>query len=423
MQPQLITGQIKTGNEKQRELIRMRAIATSLLGAMAILFLVTTLFQAAYGWLGYVRAFAEAAMVGALADWFAVTALFRRPLGLPIPHTEVVPRSKDRIGESLGRFVEDHFLPADVIRTRLDEVDFAALLAGWLASSQNALSLSKGLTAVFPDLLHAFDDETVRKWLGVKVREQLESVGIASLAGDILAAVTANNRHQALLDGALRQAASVIAEKEPQIRQKVRDSTGWLWQKLSVDERAFNGIMTAIEDLVREVEEDPGHELRRRFDDAVRSFISKLKESPEYGEKAEAIKREVLESPVLQGYLAEVWDDVRRRIVSDLEASDSEIRLRLGQALVHVGENLLADAGLRATLNRWLRDNIAVLVDSRRREVARLIPDTVRTWDAATMAERMELQVGKDLQFIRINGTLVGGLVGVAIYTLSQLLH
>lgn len=408
-------------SDQRRELKKARGIATGLLVGMSGLFLLSSWLQPAYPGFGYVRAFAEAAMVGALADWFAVAALFRHPLGIPIPHTAVVPRNKDRIGESLGRFVEQNFLPPEIIRTRLAAVDFAGLLAGWLADPANAARLSEQLTAMLPNLLHGLDDERVRRFVRNEISARLEDIEIAPLAGEILDLLAAGNRHQLVLDEALRQSTAFIAEKEPFIRQKIRESTGWLWQKLSVDERAFNGIMDAIEAVVREVEDDADHELRQRFDRIVRDFARQLKESPGFREPAEALKREVVHNPAFQAYLGGIWDGEQARLLADIARPDSEIRQRLQAGVLHVGETLLDNPALHDKLNAWLREAIADLVEARRHEVARLIPDTVRTWDAETMAQRLELQVGRDLQFIRINGTLVGGLVGLLIYTASRL--
>ncbi|HZX32297.1 MAG TPA: DUF445 domain-containing protein [Rhodocyclaceae bacterium] len=407
-------------DNRRREFVRLRAMATGLLVAMAVLFLTAGHFREAFPWLGYVRAFAEAAMVGALADWFAVTALFRHPLGLPIPHTAVIPKNKDRIGESLGKFVEEHFLPPEVVRARLAEVDFGDMAGRWLSDPAHAASLADQITQLLPGLLHSLDDDPVRTFIRDKLKERLDAVELAPLSADILDVLTADNRHQHLLDAALVHINGLVAEKEPYIRQKVRDSTGWLWKKLSVDRKAFDGIMGAVEDLMREVGEDAGHELRQRFDHALREFTGKLRESPEYRARAEAIKREILESPGFQASLEGVWEDLRLRLLADVQAPDSEIRRHIQTGVEKLGAALIADPALRESLNPWLRDTVAGLVESRREEMARLIPDTVRTWDADTMSERLELQVGKDLQFIRINGTLVGGLVGLAIYAVSK---
>ncbi|MBS1190478.1 MAG: hypothetical protein H6R10_2270 [Rhodocyclaceae bacterium] len=410
-----------TGSANPRvDLRRSRAIATGLLAAMAALFLAAGHFQPAYPWLAYLRAFTEAAMVGALADWFAVTALFRHPLGLPIPHTAVIPRNKERIGDSLGKFVEEHFLPAEVIRARLAGIDFGELIARWLADPAHADILATQAIRLLPAFLRSLDDDRVRAFLRDKITERLAAAEVAPLTGDILVALTAGNRHQQLLDAGLRHLVAIIAEKEALIRQRIRDSTGWLWKRLNLDERAFNGIMTALEDLVQEVEEDAGHELRQRFDRTVQDFARNLKESPDTRRRAEAIKKEILGNPACQRALEDLWEDLRRHLLADAEGPSSEIREHLQAAIRHLGETLLADPSLRDDLDSWLREAIAGLLESRRREVARLIPDTMRTWDADTMTERLELQVGKDLQFIRINGTLVGGLVGLGIYALSR---
>lgn len=408
-------------DDAPRRLARMRAVAGGLLLAMLALFLLAGGLQARWEAFAYVRAFAEAAMVGALADWFAVAALFRRPLGLPIPHTAVIPRNKERIGDSLGRFVAEHFLPPEVIRARLADVDLAARAAGWLADPDQAARLAVQITALLPALLAALDTPRLRAWVREQLTDRLQAVDLAPLAADLLAELTADDRHQVLLDHALGEIAGLIAEKEELLRQKIRDHTGWLWQKLSVDERAFNGIMKAVEELLREVDADPGHELRRRFDLGVRNFIGRLRESPAYRERGAALQREILANPALHAHLEGLWADWRGRLLADLASPSPACAGHLQALCVHLGRSLAADGALRAAANDGLRELLAELAESQRQTLAQLIPETMRTWDAETLSRRLELQVGRDLQFIRINGTLVGGLVGLAIYSLSRL--
>ena len=407
---------------RKKELARTRILATGLLLLMAIIFLVATAFQNKYEWLGYLRAFTEAALVGGLADWFAVTALFRRPLGLPIPHTAVIPRNKDRIGESLGNFVETHFFPAEVINAKLADIDFSSLLATWVVDSKNATAVSERIAILIPHFMHALDNEEMRKFFRDQITARADKIDIAPLLGTILAALTINNQHQTLLDEAVKESVALLTKKEPQIRERIRDATHWIWQKLSLDEKAFNIIMKAVHDVLQDLENDPNHELRQQFDEVVQNFIRNLKDSPEYRGRAETIKREVIRSPLLQEYFSGIWDDIKMRVLSDIDTPNSEIKARLQLTVIQFGKTLISNPAFRDQFNLWLRTLIRDLIESRKHEIARLIPDTVRTWDAKTMSQRLELQVGKDLQFIRINGTLVGGLIGLFIYVGSLLM-
>lgn len=399
----------------------MRATATALLAVMFGVFLAARSLQAEWAGFAYLRAFAEAAMVGALADWFAVTALFRRPLGLPIPHTAVIPRNRERIGDSFGRFVEEHFLPPEVIRARLAGIDLAALGAVWLNDPARADALSRQLCTLLPALLEGLDERRLAGALRDRLTRELQSFDFAPLAADLLAELTAGRRHQILLDRALSEIAELIAEKEDVLRARIRDHTGWLWQKLAVDERAFNGVMNAIEELLSEVEANPGHELRQRFDTGVRNFIARLRESPAHGERSIALVRELLASPAIYVRLERLCGDWRDELLADLASPEPAARRHLRSLLVSLGDRLAADADLRATVNAWLRELIAEAAGAHRHTLAQLIPETMRTWDGDMMARRLEQQVGRDLQFIRINGTLVGGLVGLAIYSLDRL--
>jgi uncharacterized membrane-anchored protein YjiN (DUF445 family) len=321
----------------------------------------------------------------------------------------------------LGDFVETHFLPPDVINTKLESIDFADHVTRWLANPANAATLSEQITAIIPDFLQAIDDKDIRDFIRKKVTARLEEIEMAPLSGQILETLIANDRHQALLDETLKRSISLLMEKEPFIRQKIRNALHWIWQKLSLDEPAFNIIMKTVEDVLRDLEDDPDHELRQQFDRAVRTFIRNLKESSEYRNRADAIKQEVIHNPALQDALSSMWEEIKKRILSDIQEPHSETKSRLQAAIVRLGETLIATSNVRDSFNQWLRKLLADLIESHKHEISRLIPETVSTWDAKTMAERLELQVGTDLQFIRINGTLVGGMIGLLIYVVSVL--
>jgi uncharacterized membrane-anchored protein YjiN (DUF445 family) len=396
--------------------------ANALLLAALLLYLVALYLAARHPLFGYLRAFAEAAMVGALADWFAVSALFRRPLGLPIPHTAVIPRNKDRIGAALGGFVERNFLAPDTLRAQLAQADFAAMFARWLERPKHRALIADYLAEQLPSVLDTVKDEDVRRLLANSVSERIRKLELAPLAAEMLSLLTAENRHQQLIDEMLLQAAALLKESEPTIRDRVRTRTGWLWRQLAVDSRITTHIMGAAEDALTELANDAQHPLRLRFDATVREFIDSLKTAPEYREKVETLKEQLLQHPALRDYLDGLWPDVRQALEEDAARPGSLMRRQLRKSLAMVAGVLLSDPALRARLNNWALNVVMELAESRRHEVSRLIASTVAQWDPSTMAAKIEHEVGDDLQYIRINGTLIGGLAGLLIYAVSHLL-
>jgi uncharacterized membrane-anchored protein YjiN (DUF445 family) len=401
---------------------RVGAVATALLIAMAIVFLATRSLEPTYPWVGYVRAFAEAGMIGALADWFAVVALFRHPLRLPIPHTAIIPRSKDRIGSGLAKFVAENFLASDAVAARLAGADIAGAFAHWLAKPSNQALFASRATRFVPALLQAFDDDDVQRLVRHLFATRLAGFELSPLVGELLEVLTAHDRHRPLVDEMLTQAQKLLADSEPDIRLRVRERTGWLWQKLGVDERLSDKLIEAVETTLDELARDPEHAWRDKLDDAIRRFAHELKTSPRRREEGEALKARLLEHPALAQYLRSVWEDFRREMIADAERPDSALGRRLENLASGIAELIERDEAVRRKLNRWLRGAVLELVDSRRDEVAQLIAETVRKWDADTFSRKIETEVGRDLQYIRINGTLIGGLVGVGIHLVSNLL-
>jgi len=411
--------------ERDLALERLRAmqrLALALLIAVAIAYPIARVFEPAYPAVGYLRAFCEAAMVGGLADWFAVTALFRRPLGLPIPHTAIIPEKKDRLGEALGNFVERNFLSPEVVARKLGAMDFSDLLARWLADPQRSAPLADHLAAFLPRFLDAVGEEPVRHFIRDNLTEGLRRIEMAPLAAEVLETLTAQDRHQELVDELIKQAERFLRDAEPDIRGRVRQKTAWLWQKLGVDEKIADRLIQAAEEALAEVGRDPAHAWRQRFTEVTREYIDALRNSDQYRERAEHLKEALLAHPVLGRYLGAVWDALRERVRDDAARPDSRIRATLQASLVRLGEALLADAPVRDAVNGWVRGALIELVQARRNEVAILIAETVRGWDARTVSDKIERAIGRDLQYIRINGTLIGGSVGVLLHAISQLL-
>lgn len=404
----------------RRDLARMKQIATALLLGMVCLFALALYLERDFAWAGFLRAFAEAAMVGALADWFAVTALFRHPMGVPIPHTAIIRRNKDRIGASLGNFVENNFLTPEVIASKLETMDIPHRVADWLAQPENAQEIAHRITAVIPEFLNALRHDDVQRFLEENIAARVRALEVAPLAGNLLSALTANNRHQFLLDEALKLAERILNDNKDFIRRKIEEETPWYVPKF-VDNRIYDIIITKAEQTLREVNLDTDHELRQKFNIATQDFILNLRHSDDYKQKVESLKEDLLENPVVRQYFSSLWGDVKYRIIADAERPDSNIRTQINTSLLSLSNALLTDETVRNRINTWLQQVLLSIIINRKSEITAIISDTVKKWDADTMSDRVELYIGRDLQFIRINGTLVGGTVGVVIYLIVML--
>jgi uncharacterized membrane-anchored protein YjiN (DUF445 family) len=414
--------------EKQQALERMQRRATGLLIAAGVLFLVARWFESRHAWLGYVRAFAEAAMVGGLADWFAVTALFRRPLGLPIPHTAIVPTRKDRIGRSLGLFVQRNFLSPEVVGAKLRAAKVGEKAARWLAEPRHARMVARQVATGLSGAAEVLRDEDVQGFVERSLVSRARRVQVAPVIGRALTLLTAGGRHQELLDEALRLASRLVSENEELIRDRIAAEAPW-WMPGAVEDRIHEKVVAAVERTLQDVAANPEHELRERFDEAVRGFAERLRTRPETIARAEAIKEDMLAHPAVRDYAATVWSDVKsalgRYATADVEAAeDGQGALAaVERGLVSLGNAILADPALTAKVDAWVLDAALFAVEQYRSEVSALIESTVAGWDPDVTSRRIEIQIGRDLQFIRINGTLVGGLVGLVLYTVGRLME
>jgi uncharacterized membrane-anchored protein YjiN (DUF445 family) len=406
---------------KRRRLDAMKRWALALLVLAAIVFLIATLLQSEYPWLGYVRATAEAAMVGAVADWFAVTALFRHPLGIPIPHTAIIPTRKERIGRSLGNFVQTNFLSPAVISARLKSADVARRLAGWLADPVNGDAVGRHVAAAMGGILQVLRDEEVQEMIEESLIARIRSTQVAPLTGRMLSVVTAENRHQELFDSAIRLLQRGVDENRDLIRDRIGRETPW-WVPQAVDEQIYRRIAGGIEKTLEEVASDPAHPMRERFNEAVAEFVERLQRSPEMIARGETLKEELLAHPSVREYSAGLWADIKGSLLRNSADPDSSFRRRVGHAATRFGASLHEDEELLAKVNGWVEQAVLYLVGQYRHEAAALIESTVAAWDPQDTTRKIELQIGRDLQFIRINGTLVGGLVGLLIYVVAQAL-
>lgn len=403
--------------EQLAQLIKMRKFATGLLVLMAVIFVGAKLLQPTYGYLSFVGAFAEAAMVGGLADWFAVTALFRRPLGLPIPHTAIIPNNKDRIGESVANFLEHNFMTQDVLSEELKQVDFAGAVAKWLAIPVNSCAVSAQIVGGIPALFRMIEDNDVSNFMQNTMASALKNVKFAPVVAEIVSVLVADRRHQMLFDHLIGLAGKALEHNKPFIRQKIHEKSP-RWMPRIVDEKLFERLLTESQNILDEMK-DEHSEWRDSFQQAAEELIEKLRSSPEYEEKISAIIGQTLRHPLFRNYTEHVWLDLKERLLADAVSSNSQVAAQLDNALRTFGEGLLLDAAVQSKLNQWIRTFAAEAITDRRETIADLVKRVIRKWDAETVSRKFELYVGKDLQYIRINGTLVGGMVGLVLHTIS----
>lgn len=363
-------------------------------------------------------------MVGALADWFAVVALFRHPLGLPIPHTAIIPRNKDQIAQTLATFVVENFLSREVVGRRLENLDLMGATARWLTANKQAVADKAAL--FLPRVLDALSDEDVRRFVHAQLVAAFKSIQLAPLAGNLLSVLTAENRHQELLNEALALARDLVDENREFLRSQVREEVplpdwpGIGKLKDGIADWVANKVVAKAHATLTATAQDPNHRLRQQFEVKLKRFIEELKTSPAYHAKGEELKARLLEHAALREYVGEVWTGLKERIKTDLARPDSEIRGQLAGVIERMAQALQNDAELRAKLNNWLKDGLLEFLEQHRPELQHLIEDTVRRWDAQEISAKLELEVGRDLQFIRLNGTIVGGLVGLGLYFVSD---
>lgn len=404
---------------KRQQLDHMKRLATGLLAVATLIFIVARIYESRYPWLGYIRATAEAAMVGAVADWFAVTALFRHPMGLPIPHTAIIPTRKQRIGRSLGGFVQNNFLAAPVITAKLRSANIAGKLAQWLADPKHGDTVGRHASAAVTGVVQVLRDEEVQEIITESLSSRVRKTQVAPLMGNVLSLVTAENRHQELLDSAIRLFDRLFEENRDALRDRIAQETPW-WMPSAVDDQIYRKIANGIENTLVQVAADPDHPLRHRFNDAVNEFVERLKSSPQMIARGEELKEEILQHPAVRGYSASLWADMKASVLRHGANPESEFRRRVGAAATRLGSSLAEDQELLDKVNGWAEQALLYVVEQYRGEVADLIETTVAAWDPEDTTRKIELQIGRDLQYIRINGTLVGGLVGLFIYTVSQ---
>lgn len=416
--------------DKVTELKRAKRLALSLLLVAAAIF-ITTLFLPPNFWVSGVKAIAEAAMVGALADWFAVVALFRRvPLPFISRHTAIIPRNKDRIGDNLGQFVQEKFLDTQSLVALIQRHQPAQMIGVWFSQPDNAQRVGQHLLQVMSGFLEMTDDARIQRLIKRAVHKALDKVDLTESSALILESLTRNNRHQVLLDSLIAQLIALL-QRESNRAFIARQIVHWLKTDHPVKakvlptewlgEQSADLITDAVNSLLDDINDDRAHQIRQAFDRATLKLIANLKSSPEMALRAENIKDYLKNDESFNRYVGEMWGDLRNWMKADMQADDSRMKKRITDAGLWFGETLLADTALRTSLNEHLEQAAYRVAPDFAVFLTRHISDTVKSWDARDMSQQVELNIGKDLQFIRINGTLVGGTIGLILYLLSQL--
>jgi uncharacterized membrane-anchored protein YjiN (DUF445 family) len=404
---------------RRRELRRAKLGASALLGAAAAVYLVARSFDGDPAVWGYVEAFGEAAMVGGLADWFAVTALFRHPLGLPIPHTAIIPARKDQIGRSLGTFVESHFLAREPVGERLREAHVGARVADWLLVPDHAARAAEAVADALRSLLGVLDDREVQAAVERLVRHRLQETDLATLAGRAIEIAVEGGHHQGLLDAAVGLVQGLLDEHRETMQDLMGRESRW-WIPEAVDRRIVRRMLDNVHRSLGELRDaPPEHPLKRSIERRLLQVAGRLRTDPRLAARVDAVKRQVLDHPALGGWVDGLWHEAKASMVAASHDRGSELHVRTALALVGIGERLRDDPALRARVDDGVERLVMYVVDHYRSEITTLIESTVARWDAPTTSRRLELQVGRDLQFVRINGTLVGGLAGVLIHAVS----
>ncbi|HZG05000.1 MAG TPA: DUF445 domain-containing protein [Streptomyces sp.] len=408
---------------KQRGVRRMKAIATGALLVAALVFALATWAgnAGAGAWAGYVAAAAEAGMVGALADWFAVTALFKRPLGLPIPHTAIIPTKKDQLGRSLGDFVGDNFLSETVVRRRLRAVGIGSRLGHWLAQPANADRLTAELATALRGALTVLRDSDVQAVVSEAITRRAHAREIAPGLGRTLEKIVADGGHRRAVDLVCVRAHDWLVRHRDSVMDAVAGGAPG-WTPRFVDRKVGERVYKELLRFVGEMRDMPDHPARGALDRFLRDFAGDLQSDPDTRERVERLKSEVLSRGEVQDVIASVWSSVRAMVVAAAEDERSELRLRVRASLLSLGARMAADGGLQGKVDGWIEGAATHVVTTYRHEITSLITDTVASWDAEHTSRKIEANIGRDLQFIRINGTVVGALAGLAIHTVTHAL-
>lgn len=405
--------------ERAAGLRRMKTLATGLLVALAVVFIISFALQDRYSWLQYVRAAAEGGMVGALADWFAVTALFKHPMGVKIPHTAIIPRKKDQIGASLGQFVESNFLSEEVITQKLGSMELAQKAGAWLERPESAARVATEGSAAIRGILRVLDDDAVKTVMESMFRRHVVDPPWGPPMGRVAERVFEEGHHHQLVNLVVDSVSDWVVANPSVISDLVAQRSP-SWVPSFVDDLVGDRVQVEVGRFLRAVQDDPNHEMRRALDNYLKGLARDLQEDPAVMAKADAIKEQVLDDPRVQQLITQTWATIKNALTTAVDDPDSELTQNFKAAVQDFGHRLATEPELAAKVNNWIADAAGYLVKTYSSDIAGVITETVEHWDAQETSEKIELQVGKDLQFIRINGTVVGSLAGLVIFTIAH---
>jgi uncharacterized membrane-anchored protein YjiN (DUF445 family) len=407
--------------DRQRALRRMKLIASGGLVLAAAIFVICAVIGDGHGAWPFIQAASEAAMVGGLADWFAVTALFRHPLGLPIPHTAIIPRKKDQIGESLGEFIQQNFLTSEVVGPRVQAAEIPRRIGEWLASDGRPEQLAGELGAMLSGANTVLSDDEIRVAIERFADAQLRRLPAAPVVARVLELAVEGNQHQVLLGEGLKSLMRFLADNRDVFRQRVAEESPE-WVPEWVDEKVFNKLFIGVQSFLADVAGDPEHALRKQFDQRLREYAVQLRTDPDAAMSLEKWKSDLLDHPAVRNAIASLWLPLKKAVLDAAADPDSELRRVAASVIRQTGTALRDDAALQAKFDRWVLAVMDHVLEHYSGELSGVITHTVSRWDTESTSRRLELQVGRDLQFIRINGTVVGSIVGLVIYSVSRLL-
>jgi uncharacterized membrane-anchored protein YjiN (DUF445 family) len=385
---------------------------------MAGVFVVIIRIGNGRGWWGYAEAAVEASLVGGLADWFAVTALFRHPAGVPIPHTAIIQARKDEFGKTLGDFIQENFLTSEVISERVRNARISARLADWLTTDDNADTVSRYGADLIAGLTEVVRDEDVHRVMGEALTTAINNVNVAPLTARLVRLMTAGGRHQELLDAVLRSMETTLDKNRAELRERFGRESPW-WLPGAVEDRIFDRLLDGARQLLHEVNNDPHHEFRAQFDSWVVDLADRLEHSPELAARGEEMKRDLLNHPELRAWMADLWADLKQQVRAQASDDESQLRRRLADLVRQAARELRDDPAMAAKLDQVAEGAVRYVAEHFHGEIADLVSGTIARWDAAETSAKLELLLGPDLQFIRINGTVVGGLAGLAIHAIA----
>src|SRR3954454_16719289 len=411
--------------QRAAELRRVKLLATSVLAATFAIFIAARALLPLHSAFGFVAAFAEAATIGGLADWYAVVALFLRPLGLPIPHTAIIQSNQRRIADKLGEFIELHFLEAGPVEAKLRQVEFASFVADWLSERKRSEDLARFLLRLLPEAISASETSGLKTFITRRVMTQLQSINLAPLAAGTLRAFLEEGRHQGLLDDLLRavHAALTQADTMTAIRAKIRDELPTLLKLYRADAFLVKKIVASATAFFDEVRNDPQHPFRGEFDRMMLTFVDRLSSDPAYADRIDGLKRDLLARPELGDLTKNIWSNMQSFIRRSAAGETDILQQHLARLFVEAGAALAGDAEIRAEINQGFVAVLRSFIADQKRGVSSFISDQVKAWNMAQLISLIEINIGKDLQYIRFNGSLIGGLAGLALYTVEFVLR